>query len=416
MVSRLIRWQLVAFVVVAVLGIGYVGAKYVRLDSLLGFGEFQVDAQFEHSGGIFTNAEVTYRGVPVGRVGELTLTASGVSVALMIDDSAPQIPASARAVVANRSAIGEQYVDLQPDTDEGPYLTDGSTIVERDTATPIPVEDLIASVDTLARSVPVDSLHTAVVELGKAFAGKGEDLQVLVDSLGRLTATATEALPQTLTFISDGRTVLDTQADQSGSIRAFSDGLLQVAEQLKSSDPDVRRLIGTGADATDTVGKVVENSGGALTTNLTNLATTLTTVAPRSIALQPFFQFLPALSAGASAVAPGDGTIHFGLVLETNNPPPCTLGYEGTQEILARMKAENPDFDDTVDDFPFNTQVRCAVDQGNPTGVRSAERIIYADPQIAQPWDTTPKVDPDKLNLNPIATQLATLMGVVPLR
>ncbi len=405
-----------AFIVVAVLGISYVGAKYVRLDTLLGFGEYQVNAELERSGGIFTNAEVTYRGVPVGRVGDLTLTEEGVSVALMIDDSAPQIPASAKAVVANRSAIGEQYVDLQPDTDEGPFLVDGSVIREPNTVTPIPVEDLIGSVDRLARSVPTDSLHTAVVELGNAFTGKGGDLQVLVDSLARFTETATEALPETLTFISDGRTVLDTQAEQSGSIRAFSDGLEQIAAQLKSSDPDVRRLIGTGTDATATVGKLVENSGDALTANLTNLATTLTTVSPTFIALQPFLQFLPALSAGASAVAPGDGTIHFGLVLETNNPVPCTQGYEGTQETLAKMKAENPNFDDTVDSFPFNMDARCTVEQGNPTGVRSAGRIVYADPQTPQPWDSTPKVDPDKLNLNPIATQIATLMGVVPAR
>ncbi|QCQ92260.1 MCE family protein [Rhodococcus sp. SGAir0479] len=416
MVSRVVKWQLVAFVVVAVLGIGYVGARYVRLDTLLGFGEYRVNAQLATSGGIFTNAEVTYRGVPVGRVGDLELTKDGVSVALMIDNSAPQIPASARAVVANRSAIGEQYVDLQPDTDEGPYLTDGSVITEPNTATPIPVEELVGSVDRLARSVPTDALHTTVVELGNALTGKGEDLQVLVDSLGRFTDTANEALPQTLTFISDGRTVLDTQADQSGAIRTFSDGLLQVAAQLKSSDPDVRRLIGTGTDATRTVGKLVTDSGDALTTDLTNLATTTTTLGPRAIALQPIFQFLPALSAGASAVAPGDGTIHFGLVLETNNPVACTRGYEGTQEILDRMKAENPNFDDTVDDFPFNTDVRCAVEEGNPTGVRSADRVVYADPQTPQPWDSTPKVDPDKLNLNPIATQLATLMGVAPVR
>lgn len=414
MVSGLARWQLVAFIVVAVLGIGYVGAKYVRLDTLFGFGEYKVSAQLANSGGIFSNAEVTYRGVPVGRVGDLTLTAHGVTVALMIDDSAPKIPASAKAVVANRSAIGEQYVDLQPDTDEGPYLTDGSVITQSNTSTPIPVQDLIGSVDRLARSVPTDGLHTTVVELGKALTGKGGDLQVLVDSLGRFTDTANEALPQTLTFISDGRTVLDTQADQSSSIRAFSDGLQQIAAQLKSSDPDVRTLIGTGTDASNTVGKLVASSGDALTTDLTYLSTTLTTLGPRSIALRPLFQFLPALSAGASAVAPGDGTIHFGLVLETNNPVPCTQGYEGTQEILAQMKAQNPKFDDSVDDFPFNANVQCTVEQGNPTGVRSANRVALGDPATPQPWDSTPKVDPDKLNLNPIATQVATLMGVVP--
>jgi phospholipid/cholesterol/gamma-HCH transport system substrate-binding protein len=31
---------------------------------------------------------------------------------------------------------------------------------------------------------------------------------------------------------------------------------------------------------------------------------------------------------------------------------------------------------------------------------------------MVQPWDNTPKKDPDKLNLNPIATQLAGLLGI----
>ena len=48
------------------------------------------------------------------------------------------------------------------------------------------------------------------------------------------------------------------------------------------------------------------------------------------------------------------------------------------------------------------------------TGVRSANRIVFADPEIPQPWDDIPKVDPDKLNLNPIASQLAPLIGVTP--
>ena len=41
-------------------------------------------------------------------------------------------------------------------------------------------------------------------------------------------------------------------------------------------------------------------------------------------------------------------------------------------------------------------------------------RVVYADPDTIQPWDFKPKVDPDKLNLNPIATQLAPLLGVTP--
>lgn len=101
-------------------------------------------------------------------------------------------------------------------------------------------------------------------------------------------------------------------------------------------------------------------------------------------------------------------------MLETNNPPACTQGYEGTTRIIDEMKRANPDFDIRYDDFPFNTGAGCAVPQGNPTGVRSAARTIYANPNTPQPWDSTPKKDPDRLDLTPLARQLAALMGVRP--
>ena len=412
--SRLVRFQLIAFAIVALLGIVYVGARYVRIDNLLGFGQYTVTVQMADSGGLYPDAEVTYRGVPVGRVGSLQLTDDGILVEAKLDNGGPQIPASAKAVVANRSAIGEQYLDFQPDTDQGPFLEDGSVIVEANTATPIPIEETLASIDTFARSVPLDDLRTTVVELGTAFDGKGDDLQVLLDSLNSFTETGIEHLPQTLALIRDGRVVLDTQAEQADAIRAFSVGLDQVTAQLQASDPDIRTLIGTGTDASDQLGQLITDAGPALTTDLTNLNLTFAALAPKSFNLQPLLQLLPGLSIGGSSTAPGDGTTHFGLVLETNNPPACTIGYESTYAMLAELKRQNPNFDDTVDDVPFNTNAGCKVPQGNPTSVRGGARAIYADPLVPQPWDTTPKTMPDTLNLNPVATQIATLLGVLP--
>ncbi|MEV0948105.1 MlaD family protein [Rhodococcus sp. NPDC049939] len=412
--SRVVRIQLVAFAVVAVLGLVYVGAKYVRLDNLLGFGEYDVNAQFKDSGGIFTNAEVTYRGVPVGRVGELSLTSTGVNVQLKISNSWSEIPASAKAVVANRSAIGEQYVDLQPDSDEGPFLRNGSVIDQDDTTTPVAVEELLLATDTLVKSVPIDPLRTVVTELGAAFDGRGDDLQTLADSLSALSQDGLDVLPQTLSLIRDSETVLATQTDQSSAIVQFSSDLDAVAAQLRTSDPDIRSIIDQGIPASDELGRLVDETGPNLTTDLTNLAALAEELGPRAIALRPILIFLPAIAASAGTVAPGDGTVHQGIVLETNNPPSCTIGYEGTYEILAEMKRQDPDFDDTQQDFPFNTEASCDVPQGSVTGVRSADRIVFADPETIQPWDYKPKAMPDTLNLNPIATQLAPLLGVTP--
>ncbi|MFC7959390.1 MCE family protein [Rhodococcoides kroppenstedtii] len=410
--SKLVSTQLVAFVVIALLGIVYVGAKYVRIDQLLGFGQYTVTGQFADSGGIFQNAEVTYRGIPVGRVGALTLTEQGVDVALNLEKGGPDIPSDTVAVVANRSAIGEQYVDLQPRTDQGPFLEDGSTIAEADTSIPTPVEDLLRNVDTLASTVPKDDLRTLVTELGTGFEGTGTALAGLVDSLDTFSQDGLTNLPQTLTLIRDSRVVLDTQSEQSSAIQQFSSDLALVTAQLRSNDPDIRRLIDNGIPFSDETGALVAQAGPGLTTNLTNLAGISEALSPRTFALRPLLQFLPALPQGANAVSPGDGTIHFGIALEVNNPPACTQGYEGTQAIVDAEKARNPDFDPTQQDFPINLDANCTVPQGSLTGVRSANRAQFADPNVPQPWDSKPKVAPDPIDLNPIATQLAALLGI----
>src|SRR2546427_6590990 len=121
MLTRRIRLQILAFVVIALSTVALVGADYAGLDRLFGRGGYVVRLELSDGGGIFTNGEVTYRGVGVGRVGELRLTDTGMEADLEINSDAPPIPANLQAVVANRSAIGEQYVDLQPRTESGPF-------------------------------------------------------------------------------------------------------------------------------------------------------------------------------------------------------------------------------------------------------------------------------------------------------
>ena len=128
MITRRTKLQLLAFLALSLLGISYLGFNYVGLDRVLLGSGYDVAADFADSGGIFVNAEVTYRGVSVGRVSDMTLTEDGVRVVMTIDPDAESIPDDAAAVVANRSAVGEQYVDLRPERDDGPYLEDGSVI------------------------------------------------------------------------------------------------------------------------------------------------------------------------------------------------------------------------------------------------------------------------------------------------
>ena len=128
MIRRSTKIQLLVFLALSLLGISYVGFNYVGLGATL-FGErgCTVSADFPDSGGIFSNAEVTYRGVTVGKVGTLHLQrlpragrppVHGVRVDLLLNSCRhPAIPANAQAYVSDRSAVGEQYVNLEPTAD-----------------------------------------------------------------------------------------------------------------------------------------------------------------------------------------------------------------------------------------------------------------------------------------------------------
>src|SRR3954454_7357791 len=200
MLTKRIRLQLIAFAVIAVVAVVYALFRFTDIGRVFGSDGYTVKMNLKESGGIFTNAEVTYRGYNVGRVGEIHLTHDGIQVDLNIEQDAPRIPSDLDAVVANRSAVGEQYVDLRPREDKGPYLSGASVISADRTVTPVSTDAVLRDLDSLATSVPTESLRTVVDELDKAFAGTGEGLQVLLDSTRDFTSMAQEHLPQTITL------------------------------------------------------------------------------------------------------------------------------------------------------------------------------------------------------------------------
>jgi phospholipid/cholesterol/gamma-HCH transport system substrate-binding protein len=361
-ITRTVRAQLLAFATVTAVGVSYVGTEYTGLaDALLDRG-YTVRAQFTGSGGIFSGAEVTYRGVPVGRVGAMRLTGDGVSVALEIDDEAPRIPADTLAVVANRSAVGEQYVDLQPRRGGGPYLLDGSTIPKAHTRVPLPTTDLVVGLDRLVNSVDKDDLRITVDELGKAFAGTGPHLGKLVDSGNALVESASEALPETVALIEDSRTVLKTQADQGSAIKAFSRDLAALTEQLKSSDGDLRRLIGNATPAAVEINSLLKSTESSVPVLLANLISGGRVTVARLPGVEQALVTFPVVVSGSYTVIPGDGTTHFGMVVGADDPPPCTRGYDTRRRDPADTSTRGA-----------NTGARCAEPRGSETSVRGAQ-------------------------------------------
>jgi phospholipid/cholesterol/gamma-HCH transport system substrate-binding protein len=327
MLVRRTRFQLIAFAIISVVAVLYALIRFANLGEVFGQNGYTIKLELNESGGIFTNAEVTYRGYNIGRVGQLRLTKTGLEADLNIDPSAPRVPSNLQAVVADRSAVGEQFVDLRPAGDSGPFLQGGSVIPADKTTTPISSERVIGDLTSLAASVPTDSLRTVVDESYNAFSGTGGDLQKLLDTARSFTQTAQQYLPQTVQLLQAGGKVLDTQNAEAGNMASFSKSLNQLTGQLKASDGDLRKLIGVTPQVANQISQVLAESGPGLGALTANLLTTSNLVVTRLDGIEQALVTYPVLAASAQTVTPGDGTAHLGLVLNLFNPPSCTKGY-----------------------------------------------------------------------------------------
>ncbi|MFI6474973.1 MCE family protein [Streptomyces sp. NPDC050516] len=383
MLTTATRLKNLAFLVIGVLVLGYTGFRYADIGHYVGIRDYYtVKVHLAETGGLFTHSNVTYRGVSVGRVGPIGLTDDGVVAELHIDNSAPPIPTALKAVVANLSAVGEQYIDLRPTAGGAPYLGDGGEIEQDDTATPAPVTTVLSSVNDLAASVPLDSLRTVVAEFGKAFEGRGDDLQVLLDNGTDFVKAADRALPTTTTLLADGQTVLSTQAEEGQAIKTFASGAQQLAATLKGSDTDLRRLIAAAPDAAGQISGLLRDLNPQLSVVLANLLTTADVAVTRQRGIEELLVKLPPLAAAGATAIDAKGA-NLGMAVTFFAPLPCTDGYGGT---VYRNGL------DTLDTPNLNTRARCAAPASSGTEVRGSAHAPTGGqvPTPAQPGALPP--------------------------
>jgi phospholipid/cholesterol/gamma-HCH transport system substrate-binding protein len=363
MIRRSTKVQLLVFTLVTLVTVSILSARFVGLTDKIMGGTYLVSADFADSGGIFKGSEATYRGVTVGKVEALQLKKGGVLVQVRFNRGT-EIPKDTLAVVENRSAVGEQYIDFQPRTAAGPMLAGGSVVPRVDTRSPVRIDNLLLHLDETVRSVNQKQLGVVVDELGTAFADGGTDLQRLLDSGDALTNAATQALPQTIKLIDDGKIVLNTQKATSGNIKDLSKNFADLSETLKGSDGDLRLILDRGVLASSELDGLIKDNQGSLATLLTNFITIGQVTNAHINGIEQLMVTYPDVVAGGYTVVPGDGTAHFGLVLNVNDPKACTAGYGGTQRIGPDQSTNLP---------PVNTGASCTLPLGSPSSVRGAQ-------------------------------------------
>jgi len=375
MISRLTKIQLMIFALVTVLGGAFVGGRYAQVDRLFVNRSFPVTAQFADSGGIFAGAQVTYRGIPVGKVGSLKFKDNGVSATLDIENNAPKVPADVVAVVANKSAVGEQFVDLQPRVNAAPYLRKGSSISAQNTKIPIDTTTLLVDFNSLVSSVNTDSVRTVVDELGRAFEGTGQDLGKILDTSTEFINAAHDNIDVSRALIQNSSSVLDTQIAVQGDLGTFSKNLALFSDSLAGADPDLRRLVDGGTAGARELRQVIKENSANLGVAINNFVTFQKPIADKVAGLQSIFVLYPYLLEGGFTVTDkssdaGNYDATFGIIT-TSDSPPCTYIDNGGPASGYRQRRPPED----ITDRAFDTNLDCKV--ANNTVARQPSKTKF---------------------------------------
>ncbi|GAB2970725.1 MlaD family protein [Nocardioides montaniterrae] len=410
MITKRTKMQLVVFVIITLVGVTYVGARYAKLDRLVLDRSYSVTAHYKESGGIFTGAEVTYRGVDIGQVSDMVLTHDGVDVKLDIDNKWDKIPSNTLAVVGNRSAVGEQYVELQPQTDDGPYLADGSEIDR--TEVPIETQKFLGDIVSTVHSVNRKSLATTVRELGKAFDGTGPDLERIIDTGTSFIKSADANFAVTRSLIEHSNTVLNTQVDSDSALRDFASGLSAFSTALAGHDADLRKVIGRGGFAADQLKAFLDANGVDLGSLIKNVMLTNRVVVKHLNGVKWVLAIYPYAVGAGYVVVDKEADTHqwdarFGLVIPPVSFALCHQGYGGT-----RHRGPN-----NGENWPLNTAARCTepVTKSDPRGEQNLRRVAPDYSNLAQ--RTVASYDPSTGKLTwgaPHADGLASAGSVAP--
>ena len=320
-----IKIRLLAFLVLSAVGIVYITASYLGfIDKALGRG-VDLHATLPRSSGLFVGSEVTYRGLKVGKVDAMHVTADGVRLDLALKEGT-RIPLDSPMYVHNLSAVGEQYLDFEPLRDEGPYAEDGDTIEGGPESLPVDEDDLLVQLDELVGSVDKRELKTVIAELGSMFYDTGRPLQRLIDNGDLFVREAQANQDETVALMDDGLTVLRTQQREGDSIRAFSQDLGDLTGALRKSDGDLRTVLADGGSAAREVDGLLKDLEPTLPVMLTNLVTVNQVVTPRLSAVEQLLVTFPRMIASGFTGTPGDGYGHINLQL-AGSPQPCRKGF-----------------------------------------------------------------------------------------
>jgi virulence factor Mce-like protein len=189
---------------------------------------YRFQADFPEATVLAENADVRVSGVNVGRVVDSRLAGDATRATIEIQSRYAPVPRDTRAILRQKTLLGETYVELTPGNPRAGTLDDGGRLPRGQVRPTVELDEILRRLDARTRR----DLKRLVVGLAGAVERRGEDLN---DAAGNLAP-----------FAADSSELLATLDRQSGAVRRLVHDTGQVFGALGRRQGELSGLVRAG--------------------------------------------------------------------------------------------------------------------------------------------------------------------------
>ena len=271
----------VSFTLACLIGFGYLWVKSGGEIPLIADrgGDYRLTFEAADIKNLKEFGEVRIAGVRVGRVESTERDGDKVKVTLSIEDQASPLHEGANVRIGVKSLVGSSFVEVVDG--DGEEMADGTHLDGASVTPAVDVDELLNTLDEPTRN----HLSSALQSLGSATKGRGKDLDAVMTGLGHVGT--------------EGRTVVDALAAQSGDLQKLSVEARLLLDALDAGQGQIVDLVGDAQQLTQATAdnqKKIEQTVRVLPSVVGNLDAAASSLSELSRPLTPIAADLRAAS------------------------------------------------------------------------------------------------------------------------
>src|SRR3712207_3020627 len=147
---------------------------------------YQFKTSFGEATQLAKEADVRISGVPVGKVKTIVTNEDGRSEAtIQLEERYAPLPRDSRAILRQKTLLGETFVELTPGDKAGGFVKEGGTLPASQVSPTVELDEIFRAFDRKTR----DAFQTWMQSQAASVSGRGKDIN---DAIGNLAPFAVD--------------------------------------------------------------------------------------------------------------------------------------------------------------------------------------------------------------------------------